>query len=400
MFKKKLDKIDPKEVNQFFYLSNKVLHVIFLLVTILLVLVATYIIKEWNIVGVIKTILSIISPVFIGFVLAWLLDPLATRLSNKMPRALACTITYLGTLGAIILMLVLVVPSFGEGISEIASTLPKVIEQSQEVVEDFFDRFKDNKLLVGYKKDSLEKIENFGSDLTKTLPTVVFNFAKGVVNTGTSLVLGIMIGFYLLFDFRKFQGHILSLLPYAWHSGAKDLMRRINGRLRSYVQGVLLVMLLVFVTQSIGLSLAGLKAPIVFAFFCAITDVIPYIGPWIGGIPAVIVGFTIDPMVGIFTIIAIFVCQTLENNFYQPLIMGKTMCLHPVTIILGLLLFSHFFGMIGMIVATPVIASLKIIFEFVLEKTDWGEKFHNYQNKDKEETVIKKSIGKEKVIES
>ena len=116
--------------------------------------------------------------------------------------------------------------------------------------------------------------------------------------------------------------------------------------------------------------------------FCAVTDVIPYIGPWIGALPAILVGFSMNPRVGILTIISIMVCQTLENNFYQPLIMGKTMKLHPVTIMLGLLIFNHFFGMIGMIVATPVIAILKIILEFVDEKTGLGEKFHSLNKKE------------------
>ena len=77
-----------------------------------------------------------------------------------------------------------------------------------------------------------------------------------------------------------------------------------------------------------------------------------------------------DPIVGICCTISIIVVQLLENNFYQPLIMGHTMKLHPVTIMLGLLLFQHFFGIIGMIVATPVIAALKIIVTFIDEKID------------------------------
>ena len=176
-------------------------------------------------------------------------------------------------------------------------------------------------------------------------------------------------------------------------------MSRINGKLRSYVGGVLLIMVLVFITQSIGFSLAGLSAPFLFALFCAITDVIPYIGPWIGGAPAVIVGFTIDPMVGVFCLISVLVCQLLENNFYQPLIMGKTMKLHPVTIMLGLLLFNYFFGMIGMIVATPVIATIKIIIEFIMERSSLGEAFNNYQENNKK-TVKEKSTKDNLIKES
>ena len=245
----------------------------------------------------------------------------------------------------------------------------------------------------------LDKIESVGADFASTLPNSIWNFGKGVISGATSIVLGLMIGFYLLFDFRKFQGHLLSIIPKRWHSNTKDLMGRINGKLRSYVGGVLLVCFLVFITQSIGFSLAGLKAPLLFALFCAITDVIPYIGPWIGGAPAVIVGFTIDPMVGVFCLVSVLVCQLLENNFYQPLIMGKTMKLHPVTIMLELLLFNYFFGMIGMIVATPVIATIKIIFEFIMEYSNLGEKFYNYQENNKK-TVKEKSTEEHLIEES
>ena len=133
-------------------------------------------------------------------------------------------------------------------------------------------------------------------------------------------------------------------------------------------------MLLVFITQSIGLTLAGMKGSILFAMFCAVTDIIPYFGPYIGAIPAVIVGFTISPITGICVIISILVVQMLENNFYQPLIMGHTMELHPVTIMLGLLIFGHFFGILGMVIATPVIACLKVFFVFFNEKFGWIEK--------------------------
>ena len=374
----KREKIDKKAINDFFHLSNRVLRIFLFLLIVLLILVVTYIVKEWRIFSFIKTLLLVISPVFIGFIIAWLLDPLATRLSKKMPRVVACILAYVIFFSLIVLLFVVIVPSFSNGMSEIINTLPKIVENLQNMVNDFFANFKDNSLVLNYKDDILLRIEEIAKSFGESFPQMVLSIGKSIISGGTNLVLGIMIGFYLLFDFKKFQSHILSLLPHSWHENAVDLMQRINGKLRSYVQGVLIVMLLVFVTQSIGLTLAGLKAPIVFAIFCAITDIIPYIGPWIGGIPAVVVGFTVSPMTGVLTLISIIVCQLLENNFYQPLIMGKTMKLHPVTIMIGLLIFSYFFGMIGMIVATPVIASLKLIFEFIEEKTAIWKKLHSY----------------------
>ena len=400
MFRKNKDnELDYRAINKFFNTSNNLLKFVLALVIILAVLLATYLIKEWNILGIIGTILSVISPVFIGFVIAWLLDPLATKLSTKMPRVVACILTYLIIFGSLILILAFTVPTLSSSVSEIVNVIPDIVDNAQDFASDVLEKFGDSKQVESYKNTMLDKIESIGADFASTLPNSIWNFGKGVISGATSIVLGLMIGFYLLFDFRKFQGHLLSIIPKRWHSNTKDLMGRINGKLRSYVGGVLLVCFLVFITQSIGFSLAGLSAPLLFALFCAITDVIPYIGPWIGGAPAVIVGFTIDPMVGVFCLVSVLVCQLLENNFYQPLIMGKTMKLHPVTIMLGLLLFNYFFGMIGMIVATPVIATIKIIFEFIMEYSNLGEKFYNYQENNKK-TVKEKSTEEHLIEES
>ena len=401
MFRKnnKSDELDYKAINRFFYTSNNLLKFVLALVIILAILLATYLIKEWNILGIIGTILSVISPVFIGFVIAWLLDPLATKLSTKMPRVVACILTYLIVFGGIILLLAFTVPTFSSGVSDIVSVVPELVDNAQDFASDMLESLGDSKQIESYKDSILDKIESVGTNLASTLPNAIWNFGSGVVSVATNIVLGIMIGFYLLSSFRNFQGHLLSIIPRDWQNSAKDLMDRINGKLRSYVGGVLLIMVLVFITQSIGFSLAGLSAPLLFALFCAITDVIPYIGPWIGGAPAVIVGFTIDPMVGVFCLISVLVCQLLENNFYQPLIMGKTMKLHPVTIMLGLLLFNYFFGMIGMIVATPVIATIKIIFEFIMEHSSLGEAFNNYQENNKK-TMKEKSTKDNLIKES
>lgn len=399
MFRKnnKYNELDYKAINRFFYTSNNLLKFVLILAIILAVLLATYLIKEWHILSIIGTILSVISPVFIGFVIAWLLDPLATKFSTKMPHVLACIFTYLIIFGAIILIFVFTVPTFSSGISEIVSVVPDIVDNVQNMASDLLENLGNSTQVENYKNAMLSKIEEVGTDLVNTLPNTIWNFGRGVISGATSIILGLMIGFYILFDFRKIQGHLLSIIPRDWHGGTKDLMSRINGKLRSYVVGVLLIMLLVFITQSIGFSLAGLSAPFLFALFCAITDVIPYIGPWIGGAPAVIVGFTIDPMVGVFCLVSVVVCQLLENNFYQPLIMGKTMKLHPVTIMLGLLLFNYFFGMIGMIVATPLIATLKIIFEFIMEHSYFGEKFYNYQENNKK--TVKEKSTKENLME-
>ena len=155
------------------------------------------------------------------------------------------------------------------------------------------------------------------------------------------------------------------------------LLDKLNGVLRNYVHGTFLIMAILFTFQAIGLTIAGMNAPLVFALFCAVTNVIPYFGPYIGGIPTVLVAFSISPMVGVLSLVSVLISQILESYFLQPIVMSKSMKLHPVTIMLGLLLFGHFFGIIGMIIATPVISVFKTVWMHYNEKYDLLEKFKN-----------------------
>ncbi len=372
MFKKKKDsEVDFNSLNSILSTGRRLVNIGYIMAIIALILLGTYLVKEWMVLGFLKELLIVISPIFIGFIIAWLFDPAVCYLqSKKIPRVVACIIVYLVLLGCITLFLWLIIPNFLNQIKDFVGTIPDILDDITLFIDNIFDNFDSNTVLKlgDVKRQIYSSLEEVGVNLTTSLPEYIFGFFKSLFSGGMTIVLGLMIGFYMLFDFNKINNSLKKLLPKRWHSGYNDLTKRINTSLRNYIQGVLLVMVLVFITQCVGLTIAGLEAPMIFAFFCAVTDIIPYFGPYIGAIPAVIVGFTISPVTGICCIISIVVVQLLENNFYQPLIMGHTMKLHPVTIMVGLLVFQHFFGIIGMVVATPVIACLKVIAVFVNEK--------------------------------
>ena len=218
------------------------------------------------------------------------------------------------------------------------------------------------------KTEVFNKIGEIGTSLTSNLPTITVNAIKSIFSGLGTIVIGLVIGFYLLLSFDNATDTIVTLLPEKLQKDTKVLANEINTSLRNFVTGALLDAL--FIITSIGFALVGLKAPLLFGLFCGITNVIPFAGPYIGGIPAVIVGFSQGLPTGIFTLIVIVVVQFFEGNFLQALIMSKTTKLHPVTIMLGLLIFAHFWGIIGMVVSTPIIASLKAIIMFLDEKYD------------------------------
>ncbi len=372
MFKKKYDtEVDITNLNKIIKIGSKLINIGYFMAIFSLVILVTYLLKEWKIFAFLKELLIVISPIFFGLIIAWLFDPLVRKLQNKkIPRIIGCFISYIIVLSIIILVGYLFIPSFTNQIKDFASAIPDILDDLTDFIARVVNRFDTNNTIniSKLKKQIISTVTDYSTGLATNIPKYALSIGKSIVSVGVNFGLGLMVGFYLLYDFNKINGKIESVLPINWRDNYNELVQRINTSLRSYVQGVLIVMLLVFLTQSIGLTLAGLKAPLVFALFCAVTDIIPYFGPYIGGIPAVIVGFTISPITGICVLISIIIVQLLENNFYQPLIMGHTMKLHPVTIMLGLLIFQHFFGIIGMVVATPVIACLKILFIFINEK--------------------------------
>lgn len=378
MFRKKDEKVDISSLNEILSFGRKLIKILYIAMMVGVILLGIYLLKESKILVFLKDLLIVISPVFIGLLIAWLCDPIVKFLqSKKIPRFAGCIIVYLFLIGIIFMFLYLFLPTFVRQIGDFAGTIPDILSDLKVFGNRFFDTFATDGIDVkAIQTQMYTTIENFALGLTTNLPNTIINITKSIISSSVNFVLGLMIGFYMLFDFDKINSTVLSHMPLKWKDNYAELTTRINTSLRNYVQGVFLVMFLVFITQSIGLTLAGLEAPLLFAVFCAVTDIIPYFGPYIGAIPAVLVGFTISPSVGIFCIISIVIVQLLENNFYQPLIMGHTMQLHPVIIIISLLIFQHFFGIIGMVVATPVVACLKVIFMFIDEKIHFMDLFN------------------------
>ena len=380
------EKLDIKRLNDIIKTGRNILKFSWAFMLVGVVLLFTFLIKEWKLLEFLSAIIKIISPLFIGLIVAWLLDSIVTWLQkNGVKRSLATVLVFLGFLSIIILFLVIMIPALASQVNEFISYAPNILEYVKNTGENVFNKLA---LLYNYDFTSVKEhiyltITNLISSVTIGLPNIVINLASSIISGGLNIILGLFVAFYMLFDFNNLRKHMLSLLPKKIHGDAITLTDKLNKTLRNYVQGILLIMLILFIFQSITLGFVGLSSPMLFGLFCAITNVIPYVGPYIGGIPAVIVGFTISPMTGIGCLIAIVVAQLLESNFLEPVVMSKTMKLHPVTIMLGLLIFGHFFGILGMILATPTISCLKCVFEFFNEKYDLIGNFNKNVDEEK-----------------
>ena len=374
MFGRKKDEIkevDKKKLNELVTLSRNTVKILYILLIIIGVYAVIRLAKEIKILEFILILLKVMAPLFIGFIIAWLFDPLVKWLQKKgIRRSIGTAITYVILIGAITLVMGGLIPLLSEQINEFIKVIPNIIDKAQLVLDETLGRLSiiEGLDIEAVKKDVLDKIIEIGTNITSDIPSMLVVFVKNIFSGMGSIIVGLVIGFYLLMSFNNVNETIITLLPKKIQRNTNEIIYEVNGSLRRFVLGAALDSLLIFIVSSIGFALVGLKAPFLFALFCALTNIIPYAGPYIGGIPAVIVGFSQGGAVGILTLLIIVIVQFLEGNFIQPLVMSKTTKLHPVTIMIGLLVFGHFWGIIGMFVSTPIIASLKAIFTYFDDK--------------------------------
>ena len=362
-----VDDIDKKKLNDLIGLSRGVLKILYVLLIVLGIYAGVKLTKEVKILEFIFTILKIIAPLFIGFVVAWLFDPFVKWLQKKgLRRSLGTAVTYVLLIGLIALIVGGIIPLLSEQLNEFIKTIPSILDNSRVWIDSFMDRLSviDGLDVDAIEKEMLDRIVHISTNLTSDLPSMLVTFVRNIVSGMGTIIVGLVIGFYLLMSFDNINETLITLFPKKIQRNTNELIYEVNTSLRRFVIGALLDSSLIFIVSSIGFCIIGLKAPFLFALFCALTNIIPYAGPYIGGIPAVIVGFSQGPTVGIFTLVIIIVVQFLEGNFIQPVVMSKTTKLHPVTIMIGLLIFGHFWGILGMFISTPIIASLKAIFTY------------------------------------
>ena len=370
--KEKLTKeVDTKNLNDVIGLSKKILKIMYGLFIILAVYVALKLFKELNIKATLLVILKILTPLFIGIAVAWLFDPFVKKMKKKgIKRTLGATIAYIIFIAILAIIIGSIIPILIEQINDFAKSLPSIFDSIKNWINDIFDKLNNIEGLdaMSMKDEVYKKVENFGIGLTSSLPELLINTVKSFFSGIGTFLIGLIIGFYLLVGFDNANELMITWLPKRMQNDARDLLNEVNTSFRRFIKGAFYDCSLVFVVTSLGFMLVGLKGALLFGLFCGITNVIPYAGPYIGGVPAVIVGFSQGPLTGLLTLLVVFVVQFLEGNLLQPVIMSKTTKLHPVTIMVGLLIFGHFFGIVGMVLSTPIIAAIKIIIIYFIEK--------------------------------
>jgi len=183
------------------------------------------------------------------------------------------------------------------------------------------------------------------------------------------IVLGPVMAFYLLVDLPRLRRGAMALIPPGRREEIKGLMDRIGTAVGGFFRGQLLVALFVGVASSIGLWAIGLPYWLLVGMVAGIFNLVPLVGPFIGGGLAVIIALVSgEPLKAVWAALVLLAVQQIDNHLISPNVMGRTVQLHPVVVMLALLVGASFAGLFGMLVVVPLVAMAKIIFLFIWSK--------------------------------
>ncbi|MFC0561866.1 AI-2E family transporter [Halalkalibacter alkalisediminis] len=297
-------------------------------------------------------------PVGIAVILTYLLHPLVEKLHDiGLSRGLAVLLVFFIIVFLFVFLLMIGLPAFIKQIQHAFETIPEQIRQLEQETARIQQQLEN--LPGPLQEQSREwrvQLERVGQSIFDQVEAAALFLVKSVF----SFIVIPFLVFFFLKDHDIIQKSTWYLTPRRWRSALKRYIKDVDHTFGSYIRGQLLVSLTVFIISTIGLWALGVPYPIVLGFFMGIMDLIPYFGPFIGAVPAVVIAFLQSWQLGVFTIILIFVIQQIEGNILSPVIVGKTLHLHPALIILALLVGVEVGGFIGMLVAVPILAIGKV----------------------------------------
>jgi predicted PurR-regulated permease PerM len=300
-------------------------------------------------------------PLVLAGAIVFVLNPVVTRLHRRgIPRALGAALSYAIVLGAVVGLGVLLTPLASDQARELSDEWPEIKARAERWIDD---RAVDSKGTF-WEFDAEELKDSFSAgDLTlEEQLDRARDIGLQVFHVLLILFLGPIVAFYLLVDLPHIKQATESLIPEGARPEVMHLGRRLNRAIGGFFRGQLFVAFIVGVMCSVGLLVIGLRFWFLVGMIAGLFNVVPLIGPWIGGIPGVVIALTTgSPLQALGVVIVMVGAQQVDNHFITPQVMHRAVQLHPAAVILALLAGGTLGGFFGLLLAVPVAAVLKIL---------------------------------------
>ncbi|MCF8563293.1 AI-2E family transporter [Alicyclobacillus tolerans] len=321
--------------------------------------------------GFLQDIWLVLKVLFIPFlaamVVTYLLEPVVEVLvARRVPRGIAILIIYFTFILLVVVAAINYVPLVARQLTQLSNHLPHLVSQADAWIDELARRKQD-------LPEALRKgVENGLAQAEQKVTLMVSGLLSVLSGTVSFLFVAFIVPFlvyYMLKDMRAIGRALVGMFPAKHRDEVRTILAGVDLTLGKYVRGQLLVMIAVGILTYAGLLVIHMPYAILLALFLAIADIIPYIGPFIGATPALLLALSLGPQMVIKVLLVNAVVQQLEGNLISPQIMGHSLNLHPMAIVAALLVGGEIGGVLGLIVAVPLLAVLKVV---------WSEtrKFH------------------------
>jgi len=325
----------------------------------------------------------------IGFIIAYILNPVVEALQRlRIRRAVAVVIVYFLLLNVLVLGSVLVsqvvtemgrfVKLLPRAIDNLTSVSATVTSWWSNVLTNLPEALSSHLALPGNQTQLNQQIHqalvNFATQLAQSLnnllqhiiaggPSLLVSGATAVISTTFQVILIFVASAYFLYDYPRFTANFRRFVPVRWRPLYEDLTDKADRAIGGYLRGQLLITITLGILIWIGLTIVGVPLATAISFLAAIFNLVPYLGPIIGVLPAVLLGLTVGPWTAVLAAVVFLLANQLEAHVLSPIILSRSTNLHPVTVLLAIMAGLGLFGLAGALLAVPVVALVKVVLE-------------------------------------
>lgn len=353
-----------------------------------------YVLKNIGLMDKIIEALFSLMPVYIGFLVCWISMPLAHKLKKLgLNKTVSAFVSLIIIFGVLIVIFSFVIPIFVSELTNLIKEFPSlyttVIEKINWIMTQKLHLEKGLEISTNLKDVAIvEKVQNNLGSIVNYSITTIQSVLGVLVTIGTAIV----VSFFMVKDVDRFKSNIISFFSKnKKNTNRYKMILEIDETLMSYIKGMAIDSFIVGVLTTIVCMILGLDYAVVFGFLIMILNLIPYIGAILSYTIASLYALTVGgPILGLITLICLVAVQVIDANILQPNIVAKSVNLHPVVVLAGLIVFEVFFGIFGMIIAVPVLAVIKIILKYKFSV--------NFEEFEKEQEVKEKEKSKIKIL--
>lgn len=308
-------------------------------------------------------------PIVFAALLYYLINPIVEWLINKgLRRNLSIILVFIGILLVIALSITFIIPGIRDQINELIIAFPRIWETVLLQVEELL--YTDWLTQIYQEIQATNIIERVTSQITNLFSVTIDSLGSliGVLSRLTITVATLpFVLYYMLVDKERFKHSIIKLTPTRMRGTMHKFMVQASEQVGAYVRGQLVVALLVGIIFYVGYRIIDLEYALILSLAAGILNLVPYLGSIMASIPALIIGAFVSPLKFVQVVLVIIVEQTLEGRVVSPLILGNELDIHPLTILFLLLVSGSIFGFMGLVLAVPGFAVLRVIWNLFFE---------------------------------